>query len=366
MNNHRLTAIAFSACASLSIAVASAADDQVGVTVSTTLQSKGFNAHYRPELALSGNDRSFFLSAGAPRTSDDFTVTFDRPIHVSRISVKTGVDKLGDELTAGNLEVSEDGVQFKKIASFEGGVATSDEESDGILAIRIQPTIRQDHPLAIQHIAISTSADLRRPTRVPRIIFDSTRAPELADWGLKATKVAQDAYPMLLKALPSKDFIGPNFVRIWFNPRYRGVAATGNDTIEISPTYVQAHQNDFGMVVHELSHAIQHYTRNNNAGWLVEGISDYVRFYLYEPLVPRPRINPDKATYHDAYRTTAAFLAYAQAKYDHNLVVKLDDALRSGSYNDSLFKKYTGKEPQEIWNELIADLRSGKTKLARL
>ena len=319
MNNHRLTAIAFSACASLSIAVASAADDQVGVTVSTTLQSKGFNAHYRPELALSGNDRSFFLSAGAPRTSDDFTVTFDRPIHVSRISVKTGVDKLGDELTAGNLEVSEDGVQFKKIASFEGGVATSDEESDGILAIRIQPTIRQDHPLAIQHIAIS-----------------------------------------------SKDFIGPNFVRIWFNPRYRGVAATGNDTIEISPTYVQAHQNDFGMVVHELSHAIQHYTRNNNAGWLVEGISDYVRFYLYEPLVPRPRINPDKATYHDAYRTTAAFLAYAQAKYDHKLVVKLDDALRSGSYNDSLFKKYTGKEPQEIWNELIADLRSGKTKLARL
>ncbi len=167
-------------------------------------------------------------------------------------------------------------------------------------------------------------------------------------------------------ALESKDFIGPNYVRIWFNPDYKGVAATSNDTIEISPAYVRGHMDDFGMVVHELTHTIQHYTRNNGAGWLVEGIADYVRFYLYEPTVPRPRIDPVKSKYTDAYRTTAAFLAYGQEKYDHHLVNKLNKALRDGTYSPMMFKEYTGKGAQEIWNELVADLQAGRTKLARL
>jgi len=345
---------------------ASVDDDSVGVSVSTTLQSRGFSEKYRPELAFSGSAHSSFLSQRPPRPTDDFTVVFERPVHVSRISIQTGDEKYENQLIAGILEVSEDGTKFSKVGTFSDGSIATLLDGDPICAVRIQPTSRQDNPLAIHNFVIKSDEQLGRISRIPRIVFDSSQATDLTEWGDKALRVARDSYPMVSKALASKDFMGPNYVRIWFNPNYRGVAATSNDTIEIAPAYVRTHMTDFGMVVHELTHTIQHYTRNTNAGWLVEGVADYVRFYLYEPNVPRPKIDPAKAKYTDAYRTTAAFLAYGQQKYDRHLVQKLNKALREGTYKPDLFKEYTGKEPTEIWSELIADLQAGKTKLARL
>jgi hypothetical protein len=282
------------------------------------------------------------------------------------VSVQTGDRAAQNQLGQGILEVSTDGRQFITLGKFVNGKASELIEEQTIRAVRIRPTAAQEQRLAIQHRDLQTDESLGDVSRKPRIVFDSSRAPELADWGVQAQRVAKDSYSMILKALPSKDFIGPNSVRLWFNPDYDGVAATGDDTIEISPKYVAGHKDDFGMVVHELTHAIQHYTQDNDAGWLVEGIADYVRFYLYEPKAPRPKINPEKATYHDAYRTSAAFLAYGQRKYDHLLVRQLNEALRMGTYSDALFKRYTRKEPNQIWDEFMVDLKAGKTKVARL
>ena len=78
-------------------------------------------------------------------------------------------------------------------------------------------------------------------------------------------------------------------------------------------------------------------------GWLVEGIADYIRWWRYEPEAPRPRIT-EKNKYTDAYRVTAFFLAYLTHKYDHGLVQKLDKAMKTRSYNDSLFETATGKK----------------------
>jgi hypothetical protein len=48
----------------------------------------------------------------------------------------------------------------------------------------------------------------------------------------------------------------------------------------------------------------------------------------FEPKARRPRINPDRASYRDSYKTTAIFLEWAEKKYDKELVKKLNKPLR--------------------------------------
>src|SRR5215472_744602 len=48
--------------------------------------------------------------------------------------------------------------------------------------------------------------------------------------------------------------------------------------IHISSAFVAAHPLDYGTVVHELTHIVQHYAKLKREGvWLQEGIADYIR-----------------------------------------------------------------------------------------
>ena len=141
----------------------------------------------------------------------------------------------------------------------------------------------------------------------------------------------------------------------FFEKEMDGVAYSSGAEIHISANWVRSHPNDFGMVIHELTHLVQRYPRNRvPAGWLVEGIADYVRLGYFEPLIPRPRIDFTKAKYTDAYKTTAGFLLWLEGKYGADLVPKLNAALRAGTYTDALFKEATGKEVAELWSDFAA------------
>jgi hypothetical protein len=96
---------------------------------------------------------------------------------------------------------------------------------------------------------------------------------------------------------------------------------------------------------------VQSYHSRSNPGWLVEGIADYVRFWVFEPQTPKRRLNPDRIKYTDSYQTTAAFLAWAVQKYDKDLVTKLNAACRKGQYKPDLWKEYTGKDLDALWEE---------------
>ena len=65
---------------------------------------------------------------------------------------------------------------------------------------------------------------------------------------------------------------------------------------------------------------------NRGAGWLVEGIADYIRFYHYEPQT-KLTLNPRRASYKDGYRTTAMFLAWVEKNQEKGIVRKLNEAL---------------------------------------
>src|SRR5258706_4853706 len=117
-----------------------------------------------------------------------------------------------------------------------------------------------------------------------------------------------------------------------------------------------------GAVVHELVHVVQQYgfVRRNNPnatrapGWLVEGIPDYIRWFLYEPETKGAEITPrniSRARYDASYRVTGNFLNWVIEKYDKQIVVKLNAAARQGNYKEELWKNSTGKTVQELGEE---------------
>ncbi len=189
------------------------------------------------------------------------------------------------------------------------------------------------------------------------ITVDTEEAPDLVDWGRRAGELCVAWYPKMAELLPSEGFSPAKEVRVSFRKDYDGLAATSRDRIDISASYVRRATNDFGMVIHELTHVVQAYRGRRNPGWLVEGVADYIRLTHFEPQARRPRIDPAKASYRDAYKTTAIFLEWAEKTYDRELVKELNRAMREGKFQPELFQERTGKSVDELWAAFIETLR---------
>ncbi|MBC7805256.1 MAG: hypothetical protein H7145_03810 [Akkermansiaceae bacterium] len=187
----------------------------------------------------------------------------------------------------------------------------------------------------------------------PEVSVDVSDFPEGKAWAEKARKVVTEWYPLVWRMLGTEGRTPPKTVKLVFKRTLEAPAYAAGDTITVSGEWITRTPNDFGMMVHELTHLVQAYDApGEGTGWLVEGIADYVRWWRYEPEVPRTRIDPAKANYTDAYRTAAGFLAYLTAKYDRGLVPRLDSALRKGKYTPDLFKDVTGgKDLDALWSE---------------
>jgi len=194
-------------------------------------------------------------------------------------------------------------------------------------------------------------------------------APDLKDWtrNILAPTVAK-WYPMIARMLPSPGYEAARKFTIEFTNRYHGVAATGGTHIVCDPAWyrnnVAPKGQGPGSVVHELVHVVQQYKGARGAripGWLVEGIPDYIRWYLYEPQTHGAEITARglaQARYDGSYRISANFLSWATNKYDKDLVPKLNLALRQGSYGDEQWTKLTNhglEELNEEWRQALAD-----------
>ena len=198
-----------------------------------------------------------------------------------------------------------------------------------------------------------------------RITIDTTETPDLTEWAHKElSPVVRQWYPKIVKMLPSKDYQAPTRVSITFSPRMRGVAATSGTRVRCGPGWFRRNlQGEAkGAVVHELVHVVQQYGRarrtNPNAtrtpGWLVEGIADYIRWFLYEPETRGAEVtnrNISRARYDASYRITGNFLNWVTETYDHDIARKLNAAARQGKYNEDLWKTYTGHTVQELGDE---------------
>ena len=132
----------------------------------------------------------------------------------------------------------------------------------------------------------------------------------------------------------------------------RGVAGTsGNRVFCGGPWYRRNLKGEaLGSIVHELVHVVQQYgrarLRNPDAArtpvWVVEGIADYIRWFLYEPQTHGAEItrrNLARARFDASYRVSANFINWVTKTHDKDIVKKLNAAAREGRYSDELWKK---------------------------
>jgi hypothetical protein len=309
---------------------------------------------HRPEMALDSDASTFFETVGGMDDGDDFLVLFSRPIPVTSIKVTTGSGQGHDLLSKGILETTADGDSYHKVADFKaGGVAEAALDNEPVMGIRIRlPKDGSVDKLVIDDIAVTSTVPISHAQLAPgRAFVDVSKAPDVKAWADRAAKEVAEFLPNTDALLYSDGFIPPNMVNMVFSDS-DGVAATGGGVMAVNAKWCREHPEDTGLTVHEMSHAVQAYP-SYDAGWLVEGIADYIRWVKFEPQHFHPRINVAKSTYHDSYQTTATFLGWCVLHYDSCLPTKLNQALRAGTYNDRLFKQYCGKDVGDLWAEFV-------------
>ncbi|HLJ57285.1 MAG TPA: basic secretory protein-like protein [Chthonomonadaceae bacterium] len=185
--------------------------------------------------------------------------------------------------------------------------------------------------------------------------IDTMGAPDLKDWAETLRPEIDKWYPRIVEYLPSDGYSAPKSFTITFK-KVDGVAYTSGTAVVGAEAWFKAHPDDRGAIIHELVHVVQQYHSRRNPGWLVEGVADYIRWIKYEPANKRPHPNPARAKYTDSYRTTAAFLEYVAANYDHEIAVHLNEAMREGRYRPELWTEYTGKSADDLGAEWLKSL----------
>lgn len=178
----------------------------------------------------------------------------------------------------------------------------------------------------------------------------------VAPFEKEAQRLAKTWYPKIRTLLGVRSSAPQQKFEIVFDYEKDGVAYASGDRITVMARWVQAHPDDIGLVVHELTHVVQAYPPGG-PGWLVEGIADHVRWFCYEPANRRPRPNPNTARYDASYQTSAAFLDWVVRTYDRNIIRKLDAALKEGKYSPEIFRRSTGKSLDELGARWVESLK---------
>ncbi|MCX6910377.1 MAG: basic secretory protein-like protein [Verrucomicrobia bacterium] len=229
-----------------------------------------------------------------------------------------------------------------------------------LVALVAWPLSAAETTPALPKTVLSLTVKNQHGETVVKVIVDTSETPDLADWGKRAGEACAKWTLKISALLASEGFSPPKSVTLRFQNDKKGVAGTSGDKITIAAAYVRGHTSDIGMVIHELTHVVQAYPKEKEGftkpGWLVEGIADYIRLYHFEPDAPRPRVNPDKASYRDSYKTVAAFMAWLEQRHA-GIVKKLNAALRSGIFKEKLFEDCAAKPLDDLWQDFTASLK---------
>jgi len=322
---------------------------------------------HRPEMAMDADESSFFQSVYGMGDGDDFTVLFSRPVPLRSLRISTGNADGDNLLTNGFVEISTDGTKYTKAATFNArGIASATLNSPMVAALRIKL-----NPGSALSSLVLREITLNSPVKVTHVSWGAGRAfsdysiaPDLKTWAAKADQQMDESWEDTAALLYSDGFITPNKVNVVYKsgPDVTGVAATGGGEMTVNVAWARAHPDDTGLTVHEVAHVVQAMSAYDPV-WLIEGTADYIRWVKFEPQNFTFNINPKTATYHDSYRTTAAFLAWCELHYDSRLVSKLNRDIRFGNYTNDKFKQYTGKDVDTLWREFITAFQADRANI---
>lgn len=217
----------------------------------------------------------------------------------------------------------------------------------------LSPRLSLRRVLLLLVTSLLLSAGLARAGEAFTVEVDTSKAPECAAFAAKSEALVKEWYPRINDLLFGKDHALPYpIVRLIFEPM-KGVAHTMKADLHISAEWVtQKAPNDYGMVIHELTHVVQDY-RAKGEFWVTEGIADYIRYFQFEPGAKTFRPIPEKSRYQQGYGTSAAFLAWLEKEKCPGIVRKLNAASHDGQYRLELFQQLCGADLETLWQEYV-------------
>jgi hypothetical protein len=210
---------------------------------------------------------------------------------------------------------------------------------------------------------------IHAPDQACAISIHTTEAPELKEWAeKKLAPVLAEWYPRLTNIMASEGYKAPSRFSVEIKP-VPGVAFTSGTKVVANSKWLKGELDGeaIGALLHEEVHVLQQYGRGrrNNPGshsppgWLVEGIPDYIRWFVYEPqshgadVVWMSRLRNLDLRYNASYRTSANFLDYVSQNYDTNLVTKVNAACREHRDTAEVFRQASGKSLTELNDEWV-------------
>ena len=110
-------------------------------------------------------------------------------------------------------------------------------------------------------------------------------------------------------------------------------------------------------MIHETTHVVQHYRGRGNPGWLVEGVADYFRFFIFEPGQGRPgqpEIGPTTTT--ATGRPPPSSPTWSRSTTRRSPASSTGGCARAITRR-AVFKEITGKTLGELGEEWMASLR---------
>lgn len=153
------------------------------------------------------------------------------------------------------------------------------------------------------------------------------------------------------RRLPPRTPIGK--VKILIDEDDGFVAFGTGRTIVVSAPYLRKAPDDIGVIGHELVHMFQDYPAGS-VGWVVEGLADYLRYYVLEPGTSRGRFDPAEANYRGGYQAAAWLLRHVESRLGCAVIISLHAAMRGGTYDDNFWVRETGLPPDALWSRARA------------
>jgi len=215
-----------------------------------------------------------------------------------------------------------------------------------LLCLFLQPPAKDQPPEKPKTLTLTIEGDI-----------DADLAPVAGN----LSTLFYQCYPKLIERfeIPSKP--APRSIRIVFDSKLKIPAHCSGNKVTVGVQWLKKHPEDFALLTHELTHAVQMYPRGD-PGWITEGIADYAR-HLYGPKEQKNWALPTRLTerqsYKDSYRTTGKFFLWLDEKHP-GTVDKIHRAMQERTYDIGLFKEATGKSVEELWKECVEELKQKK------
>jgi hypothetical protein len=195
------------------------------------------------------------------------------------------------------------------------------------------------------------------------VVVEYAKAPQCQAFAEKSKAVIEEWYPRINETLFGPDHPLPaDSVTLVCEPAkfiaYSDIRP--KNRIHISAGFVQKNPEEYGMVVHELTHIVQQYAKlKREEVWLQEGIADYVRHEYFEKDIDglAARVDPDRDGYRMGYTKTAAFLAWLQKHKNPGVIRELNKGCAEGHCSVDLFLSCCGEDVDTLWKEFTEELR---------